>query len=295
MNFQTTSYGKCIIAGEHTVLRGGRALVYPLIHKKMDFHWEQSDADLNVNFEGDEAKDLHLIFFSLLEEAVKKLKISRNKLLGTVTITSNLPLGAGLGASAAICVATTKWLSHLGYVATNEIFEFARELENLFHGESSGADIAVSLAGKPIIFDKKTGFTEFKPKWWPNWYLSYSGKKGVTSDCVKKVQKLIVDEPIKAAEIDLSMKKSVEDAIQALSVAQDRGEALLADALVRAEKCFEAWGLTEGVLETKMIQLTNAGALAVKPTGSGSGGFVLHLWSENKSPKMMDDSIPLSN
>ena len=33
-----------------------------------------------------------------------------------------------------------------------------------------------------------------------------------------------------------------------------------------------------------MVMLKNAGAIAVKPTGSGGGGFVVSLWDKQPPP-----------
>lgn len=293
MSFSHTSYGKWIVAGEHAVLRGGKALVFPLFHKKLQFDWEDTGTELQVEFSGEQAAELKLIFFSLIEEAVKKLGISRSKLNGQITINSDLPLGTGLGASAAICVAITKWLEHLGFVKADQLFDFARELENLFHGESSGVDIAVSLAGAPILFQKDEGFKSFKPKWWPNWYLSYSGKRGATMECVKRVQSLFSTDPAKAKELDEKMRESVDEAVEALSLSEEDGLSLLRGAIQKAGACFEAWGLTEGVLQREITRLKETGAVAVKPTGSGGGGYILHLWPKGTTANVAKN-IPLA-
>ena len=106
-----------------------------------------------------------------------------------------IPIGAGLGASAALCVAITKWFFYLGWIASEQMYEFARSLEDLFHGESSGVDIAVSLESKGIKFQRGGGREHINLAWRPKWYLSYCGKIGVTSECVEKSKKLYDKNP----------------------------------------------------------------------------------------------------
>ena len=80
------------------------------------------------------------------------LDVGRSALNGVLLIVNRLPCGAGLGASAALCVALARWLEARGLVSSGAIHEFARQLENLFHGESSGLDIAVALRERPVMF-----------------------------------------------------------------------------------------------------------------------------------------------
>ena len=58
----------------------------------------------------------------------------------------------------------------------------------------------------------------------------------------------------------------------------------LADAMNQAQHCFHAWGLITPALAAHMQALRNAGAIAVKPTGSGGGGYVLSLWEQQPLP-----------
>ena len=46
-----------------------------------------------------------------------------------------------------------------------------------------------------------------------------------------------------------------------------------------AKDCFEQWGLIDSSVQAEMDRLSAQGALAVKPTGSGGGGYLLSLWA----------------
>ncbi|HWU44642.1 MAG TPA: hypothetical protein VN132_14420, partial [Bdellovibrio sp.] len=56
------------------------------------------------------------------------------------------------------------------------------------------------------------------------------------------------------------------------------GEALLSQAINQAGECFEQWNLNEGAPAKHIQWLRENGAIAIKPTGSGGGGYVLSLW-----------------
>ncbi|MCH2533441.1 MAG: hypothetical protein MK008_03250 [Bdellovibrionales bacterium] len=285
--FTCEAYGKWILAGEHAVLRGCPALVFPLKHQKMILNYTQNDSDLSIKLSGPYGDSLKLLVWGIIETAVEKLNIKRDMLKGDVSIESHLPLGAGLGASAALCVLMGRWFSHLGYVEPSEIYEFSRSLEDMFHGESSGVDIAVSLEGEAIEFYRGGDRTPLKVKWTPHWYLSSCGHIGVTNECVQQVKKLYKNDPSKI-KLDEQMKEAVIEAKQALcSDSKEEGLVKLSKAIKKAESCFQQWGLSMGELSEHITSLYNKGALAVKPTGSGGGGYVLSLWESDPNDKQL--------
>lgn len=283
-SFEICTSGKWILAGEHAVLRGSPSLVFPLKGRGMRFQWEPGAQDLLVQFQGECGKEIELLFWGVLEKALSKKQIDRSKILGRLRIESSLPVGGGLGASAALCVGLTKWLMKLGYVSESEILDFARDLENLFHGESSGVDVAVSAYNCPLKFYRGKTPTQFVPKWKPNLYLSYSGERGVTSECVQKVKSLFETNPVRAKALDDQMAQAVALAERALQEPQGKGLELLIQSLKLGQECFQEWGLVDkAALGSHVQRLVRAGALAVKVTGSGQGGYVLSLWQDEPS------------
>ena len=292
-SFHTSVPGKWILAGEHSVLRGCPALVFPLSSRRLELSYQQGKEDvLDLQLQGEHGGELRLLFWGVLERACELKKIRRAHLKGQVLLKSSIPVGAGLGASAALCVAVVQWLSWMKLVKSEEQQDFARELENLFHGESSGVDIAVALSGQALHFERQGDRHILKPQWQPKWYVSYSGKRGVTLECVKKVKALFEKNAILAAQLDQSMKEAVLKSEQALSLPQDQGFSLLCEAIQKAAYCFEAWGLVEGVPSQHISMLKQAGASAVKPTGSGDGGYVLSLWSQEPPTELQKALIP---
>ncbi len=167
-------------------------------------------------------------------------------------------------------------------IAQSQSDDKFRQLEDLFHGESSGVDVAVAIEGRGLLFRRNQAAQPLETFLKPKLYLSASGVAGKTSDCVAKVKALLERDPGLGAEIDTEMIRSSELAQKALKMEGEEGLNLLTDAMSKARNCFERWGLAEGHLQEQMVQLHQAGARAVKPTGSGGGGYILSLW--NKAP-----------
>jgi mevalonate kinase len=245
----------------------------------MELVHEPDPSPLRLRMTGEHGAELEPLFWAVLERACDLLRIPRARLTGTLALSSDLPLGAGLGASAAFCVNMARWFEYLGLLEGRDLGEFARTLENLFHGESSGVDIAVALSGQGLHFERGVAPVRLAPRWTPRFYISSTGRRGLTADAVARVKALHLDEPERARALDAKMHEAVLASERALALDEAEGLPVLARAVSAAGECFRDWGLAEGPVQAHLEELRAAGALAVKPTGSGGGGFVLSLWS----------------
>lgn len=293
-DFYSQTHAKWILTGEHAVVRGHSALVFPMHAKTMTLQYQETHQPLSANFEGEQGEDLHLLFWSVIEHGLKYVNRDLSHVTGHFVIVNNIPIGSGLGASAALCVNIGRWFAWKQWIRADDLFDFSRYLEDLFHGKSSGLDLAGSLYDTGIYFchQSEAGYPLIEPvalAWHPHWYLSFSGQIGITSHCVKKVQQMHQNSSELAQHWDNEMENSVQLAKKSLENSEETGFAQLVQAIHQAKQCFVAWGLMGSTIETHIQQLEKAGAVAVKPTGSGDGGYVLSLWK--KPPKNL--SIPL--
>jgi mevalonate kinase len=296
MSFEARIFGKWILAGEHSVLRGCPALVFPLKSRALEIQYLENQKPLVVEMEKGPGDGMESLLWKVLDRACEKKGIQKKELKGVLRLRNNIPIGAGLGASAALCVGLAKWFQALGHIDESELYEFSRSLEDLFHGESSGVDIAVAISGSGIKFFKDVNLERkaMATAWQPMWYLSYSGQRGITSECVQKVKNLIERDPETGSKIDGDMAKAVELAERALHEGEETGFLKLKEAMSLANSCFERWNLSgDEPVAAHLHWLMEQGAAAVKPTGSGGGGYVLSLWQKPPSKMALLDLIPL--
>lgn len=289
-DFYSQTHAKWILAGEHAVVRGHSALVFPMHAKTMTLQYQENGLPLSADFEGEQGEDLHLLFWSVIEHGLKHIDRDLSHMTGHFIISNHIPIGSGLGASAALCVNVGRWFAWKQWIRADDLFDFAKYLEDLFHGKSSGLDLAGSLYDSGIYFCPKPDYPIIEPihaVWKPYWCLSFSGQIGITSHCVRKVQQMYQQTPELAMKLDKAMENCVQLAKTALESSQEIGFDLLVQAINQAKECFSAWGLMGSTIENHIHELQKAGAAAVKPTGSGDGGYVLSLWKTPPSGLMI--------
>lgn len=270
--FNTKTYGKWILSGEQSVLRGHPALVFPLGNYTLDLSYTPSDKPLTIN--GNPK------FLKAIQKAwdlgwMKCPHEQPYQNTGHLTLQSSIPIGQGMGASAAMCLALARCILHFS-PTPKDPWTLAREMEHLFHGQSSGLDIVGAGSTQGTWF--QNGFQRpLKCTYHPRWMLTQTYEVGMTAQAITKVQKMWELNPKQAQDIDLRMKQSVDILTQALE-SQNAPLQNIAEGMKMAHDCFHDWGLITPVMQELIQKLYAKGAVAVKPTGSGGGGYLLSLW-----------------
>lgn len=274
LDFTTTCHAKCILAGEHSVIVGCPAIIIPVKDHKLTLNYQASQEPISCTIETTQGKitpfDLSplLTYMQMLPETIT----------GHFHMQLDIPLSAGLGGSAAISVALARFLAWRQIIKDEDILASAHSIENFFHGQSSGADVAAVFYQQPILYQRQQPVTFPNFSWQPHLYLSYSGKPSKTLNTVRHVLDQRDQFPEQALSNDQRMHQAVENILTSLQTTNDNDQ--LALGLNQAYRCFENWGLIPDELKSHCEALIDKGAIAVKPTGAGMGGYVLSLWPE---------------
>ncbi len=297
MDFKKRIYAKWILSGEHSVLRSKPALVFPLTHYYIDFSYTDTEEPLSIKHSGQDQSGLDFSFSPLFEEALALVNKKRKDLKGVIYIDSQVPFGAGLGSSAILSVACALLFQHKSWIQKEDLKEIAKKLEDLFHKQSSGIDVAAVLEGKPLLFQGGEIQKYLEPsKLKPFLYLSYSGRRSSTFFSISKVEKFFKGQrQDDLAKIDEKMARSVELCLSAM-MSEDRESMMkkLQEGLSLGEDCFRQFSLLSYDLESHSQKLKEAGALATKPTGSGLGGYVISLWDREVPKNLGIEFKPVS-
>lgn len=292
-SFETAAHAKCILAGEHAVMRHSPAILAPIHDLLIKLHYEDSDQLVNVQCHAPYEDVFLLFFWGTIKNGLQIVNKNIHDVHGKFVLENNIQMGAGIGFSSALCVVIARWFVWKNWIKESKLFDFAQHLENSYHGQNSGVDIAGAISDEMIHFEK-TGHVckKISPHWLPKLYISYSGYIKSTSEAVDKVKSLRQKGGALAKLIDEEMSKSVQLIEEGLKLNQDKGLQMLASGIDKANHCFDEWQLITPELNKHMMDVHDLGAIAVKPTGAGIGGYILSLWDKTP-PKNAIELIPL--
>ncbi len=283
---------KIILFGEHFVVYGAPAIVlaidaraYVKVENRHDKALCIRSPNLNLaacfqdsafkTMEGD-AKEAKARF-EPIKQAVGKVLEKYGQNVGLdIEVNSTVPVGAGLGSSAAVVAASTvATAAALGVKLSKEdILRIAYEAEKTAHGTPSGIDPAISTFGGALLFQMDTGFKPLEVDVEIPLVIGDTGVERSTRVQVEKVRilmdkyPLVVEPLLKAArEIVLrAMDAFKENDLETIGALMDINHALLYGV-----------GVSDESLERLTYAARKAGALGAKLTGAGGGGCMVAL------------------
>lgn len=250
-------FGKLILCGEHAVVYGHPALAVAV------------NQGATVRLRAVEGPT-HVVSPSIDDPRLLEAVISIVGESGwAVTIESDLPIGKGMGSSAAIAVALVRAFAHSQgqSISLDEVYAKAYAAEAAFHGTPSGLDHAVASRGGMLWFERGPP-TVMRPAPVPPFPVVVidSGSAGNTKDMVNGV---------------LSRRPAVDPILAAIGDLVPKVHAALLDPASLGPLLLENHGLLKdlGVSTPVLDQIVDLamahGAHGAKMAGAGGGGVVL--------------------
>ena len=257
--------GKLILCGEHAVVYGHPALAMA-VDLATEVTLDSIDGPTTIDVETDHrlARAIRLV---VPDTGVE------------IRIASSIPIGRGMGSSAALAVALVRALADArGEPApdADEVFARAMPIEEVFHGNPSGLDVAVSARGGVIRYRRAE-----PPIIDPIGQTPAGEIVVLDSGLVGNTAELVASVAAQRPEVDPILERigAIADAaLYNLYNPPALGE-LLAENHVLLRKI----GVSTPELDDLVVLAREAGAYGAKLAGAGGGGVVIAL-TDNADP-----------
>jgi len=297
MGVVASAPAKIILLGEHFVVYGEPAIVmaidkraYARVEKRNDnrLHVRSMDLNLEVFFENGsfrvEQGDLKeaKMKFEPVKQAIEKVMEKHGQHVGLdIEINSTVPVGAGLGSSAAVIAATTAATGAILDVklSKEDILRITYTAEKIVHGTPSGVDPAISTMGGTMLFQMDTGFKPLEVKTNIPLIIGDTGVERSTRVQVEKVRDLVDKYPRVTEHL---MKAAREIVLRAIEALKENDLETLGTMMNINHALLYGIGVSDESLEWLANAARKAGALGAKLTGAGGGGCMIALAREEK-------------
>jgi len=284
------AFGKVILFGEHSVVYGYPALAVGIPRGVLVNHAiirkggsvvvvKEWGLETNTESSGSFADALR-----------KALELVPGKGDVEIEMQSRLPLGAGLGSSAAFSVALTKAIASARgeRLLQATVRKIAHDIEHIFHGAPSGVDDMVATFGGVVLFSH-SGIKDLKiPVGWvvfercgyflslnvPPLVIGFCGKTHSTREMVEKVRKAFEVSKETVSRLFLKSAEALKEGIEAL---RQKDLLKFGHALSKNHEVLQELGLSTKENEDMLEIAKKAHAIGGKISGAGGGGAVIAL------------------
>ena len=270
---EASARGKVILLGEHAVVYGQPALAAP-IDLGLRARVTLGAARTTLRSRG------HALEAGPAIDGLERVARSLGAGPVDVEVDGDLPVGGGLGSSAALGVVVARAIARAQRVTLSPLEQWraAMELERAVHGTPSGVDAAAVAWNLPIRFVRGDGATpQVQPLCGPRsleLVLALSGKARESARLIAGLRERRQQDPAavehelaRLGRLALSGERAIAGGnLSALGALFDEAHASLA-----------ALGVSTPELEAVRGAALRAGALGAKLTGAGGGGAIVAL------------------
>ncbi len=272
--------GKVILFGEHAVVYGVKAIAGG-VADAVTVRAQCSSGNSSVSIPAwDLAFSIDGTSEDLLQRSFAHL-ITALDLKGAsfhLDVKATVPPASGLGASAALAVASTRALAACYNIDMNDgqINAVAFASEQIAHSTPSGIDNTLATYGGLLSYCRReredARFSSLAHAPAIPLVVGFTGRKGYTAETVARVRAARALEPVKYAQLFAEIARIVDAAEEAIAVGDFARLAVLMDENQRALKEI---GVSCDEIEQVVHLAKQAGAFGAKLTGSGDGGAVI--------------------
>jgi mevalonate kinase len=267
--------GKVYLFGEHAVVYGESAICCA-VELRTKVSVEKSDEIIIESVLGQTGLDLNVHpYVSYVIEKIRQFADIKGV---RIVIESELPVGSGLGSSAAVTVATIQALNNLYEcgLSLEDIARTAHEIERMVQGNASPTDTYVSTMGGVIMIPQRKKLDLINCPI----VIGNTHKFSSTKELVGNVAKLRSDFP--------SVVKPILSNIGQISILAEKMVAesdykTIGKLMNINQGLLDAIGVGSAELSSLVYAARGSGAISAKITGAGGGGCMVALAGENNA------------
>ena len=298
---QASAFGKIIIVGEHAVVYGSSAVALPINDLPINIVCQTRPLDKKVSYNLNE-QPAAVTVNKIINEVFSKLDVNPVSL--NININSNLPIGAGLGSSAALINSLIQAVAKLFLIPLNQkqLAFFTNQIETIFHGTPSGLDSTVVSYNKPIFFHSKNDYETFNIKdpvignksykW--KFVLIDSEERCPTITMINEAKPYFTNpkkQRMRRIKFNYFAKKTYESLSQGNIFA-------LGEIINECQKMLEEANIVTNKQKDMIETIQEIGTLGTKITGAGGGGCIftiLHPEKEEAQLKKLNKNFNKKN
>ena len=277
---------KAILFGEHSVVYGEPAIA-GAVNKRAYITVKESECDKsifrapNISFEAELlTREKKYILRKgkpgIIRYILECVYRAHDHTPIDITLNSNVPIGSGLGSSAAVTVATLAALYRYHNIRFNKksLAHDAHMVEQAVQGVASPLDTLVSTYGGLVYLSRNKKVEHFKVNFNVPFVVGYTTKHGNTGKMVKDVRHLKERNPKIINPVITAMGNLTNYAKQAI-LKRDFNK--VGELMNINHGFLDVIGVNTLELSRMVYNASEAGAIGSKTTGAGGGGSIIAL------------------
>lgn len=241
------THAKAIFFGEHSVVYGKKGITIPLTEMNIKVKLKKTNTIQNRD--------------NILNFIAKECNIDKYT---KIEINSTIPVGRGLGSSAAISIAIARANK------CENIKKIADTCEKFIHGNPSGIDVNQILSNKPLIFSKNYGAEVLNFSLNSYLLIIDTGVIGITKDAVLRVKK-------NYTKNKKYIEKLGEITEKVIPYLKNSDVKVVGEFMNKAHSYLQKIGVSHSSNDEIVNICNKYGALGSKLTGGGDGGCCISL------------------
>lgn len=286
------AHSKLILVGEHIVVYNKPAIAIPCpLTLRARIKERNGEITISSQFYTGSIYDMPDRAKGILECVKRSFELCNKPMEGVqIEIQSDIPVGRGLGSSAASATAIVRGIYKYFNkdITTEELFSLVELAESYAHGRPSGIDMMAVVREEPIMYQRTEGASSLiAPKPF-HVVVADTGTIGDTKKAVSHVKKMRSQRPW---EIDHTMAQIEEIVIKAKESILTGDSELLGSLLTRNHEKLRELGVSVSSLDRLVEVAIRLGALGAKLTGGGMGGCIIALAKDIESAKTISTGL----